>query len=63
MPANEKEVLQDIRHYVQVSALALVTIARQIRDGETGEPSQMEIERCADFLRQVSASLPRVFDE
>jgi hypothetical protein len=62
MPAKELEVLQDIRHYLQVSALALVSVACQIRDGEKGDPSRDQLEEGAEILRLASAILPRVDD-
>lgn len=51
------DALETLDHHLQAGFLAVVVIARQIRDGEKGEPSGPEIRRSVDFLRAVSQIL------
>lgn len=55
---DQQEIaLDNIKHFIQASALANAILLRQIRDGKKEEPTDIEIEESAKFLRRVSAIL------
>jgi hypothetical protein len=60
---TEAEYLKDIRHDIQLAIITLITIARQVRDGKTGELSKTDFEKTADLLKEMvtSAHLESVF--
>jgi hypothetical protein len=55
---NEPTTLADIDHHIQAGFLTVVTILRQIRDGQKGQaPTRDDVEKSAGLLHDVSRTL------
>jgi len=55
----EIEILEDIRHFMQVGFMMQVAILQQIREGKKGEPTARDIREASTLLSRGASILPR----